>query len=376
VWASEIEKFPVEVTAKRFPKMKQLGDITKINGAEIEPVDIITAGFPCQSVSVAGKREGLVHDDGSYTRSGLVYEVFRIIREMKGAAGNDYPKYMMFENVPGLLSSRQGKDFESIMDEISGLGYIADIDMLDAQDFGVPQRRKRVFITCVSIDYLMGNGHMIISESIAIQLIFELLLNSLGAHLKERQIAPRGLGVTIPLRTAESLKRTINTFALTEASRLNQLRAILGQITAKLGDGQEMSLGECWDESLRIANERIISIAPREVTQEQIDIYMRPLLNAARHTVRYLDWVSQAKKQYHSYFYWVHPYMLEIKEYINAAVKYSKKYKQVGWNDNIRHINEEIQNVENEVKRFFGNERAVKILSFGESVFGDIAEGV
>ena len=79
VWSSEIEKFPLDVTAKHFPETIQLGDITNINGAEIPPVDIICAGSPCQDLSVAGKRAGL---DGE--RSGLFVEAVRIVREMRG----------------------------------------------------------------------------------------------------------------------------------------------------------------------------------------------------------------------------------------------------------------------------------------------------
>ena len=113
--------------------MKHYGNVTKINGAEVEPVDVITAGSPCQSVSVAGKREGLTFENGDYTRSGLVYEAFRIIKEMQEATDNEYPKYLVFENVPGLLSSNKGKDFESILNKIAELGFLADMDILDAQ---------------------------------------------------------------------------------------------------------------------------------------------------------------------------------------------------------------------------------------------------
>jgi DNA (cytosine-5)-methyltransferase 1 len=113
VWSSEIEKFPLEVTAKRFPKVKQLGDITKINGAEIEPVDIITFGSPCQDLSIAGKREGL---DGE--RSGLFMEAIRIIKEMRNATANEFPRFVVWENVPGAYSSNQGEDFRTVLEEI------------------------------------------------------------------------------------------------------------------------------------------------------------------------------------------------------------------------------------------------------------------
>ena len=113
VWASEIEPLPVSVTSKRFPKMKHLGDITKINGADIEPVDIITFGSPCQDLSVAGKRAGL---DGE--RSGLFMEAVRIIKEMRGETNGEYPKIAIWENVPGAFSSNEREDFRVVLEEL------------------------------------------------------------------------------------------------------------------------------------------------------------------------------------------------------------------------------------------------------------------
>lgn len=103
VWASEIEPFPIAVTRKRFPEMIHMGDIGKLDGAELPPVDIITGGSPCQDMSVAGKREGL---DGA--RSGLFREQIRIVREMRQKHGK--PRYMVWENVPGAFSSNKGAD--------------------------------------------------------------------------------------------------------------------------------------------------------------------------------------------------------------------------------------------------------------------------
>ena len=96
VWASEIEPFPIAVTRSRFPNMKHLGDISKINGGEVEPVDIITFGSPCQDLSVAGKRAGLKHEDNGddeTTRSGLFMEAVRIIKEMRNATNGKYPPF-------------------------------------------------------------------------------------------------------------------------------------------------------------------------------------------------------------------------------------------------------------------------------------------
>lgn len=111
VWASEIEPYPIRVTQKNFPRMKHLGDITQINGAEIEPVDIVTFGSPCQDLSVAGTQKGLI--DGK--RSSLFFEAIRIIMEMREATHGKYPRYAVWENVPGALSSNQGRDFLAVL---------------------------------------------------------------------------------------------------------------------------------------------------------------------------------------------------------------------------------------------------------------------
>ena len=103
VWASEIEPFPIRVTTKRLPFMKHYGDVSKMNGADIEPVDIITFGSPCQDMSIAGRREGL---DGS--RSSLFYEAVRIVKEMRCKTNGRYPRYIIWENVPGAFSSNKG----------------------------------------------------------------------------------------------------------------------------------------------------------------------------------------------------------------------------------------------------------------------------
>lgn len=119
IWASEIEPFPILVTTKNFPEMKHLGDINKLNGADLEPVTIIAGGSPCQDMSIAGKREGL---DGS--RSNLFREQIRIIKEMResdraaGRTGTQIrPRYMVWENVPGAFSSNKGKDFQAVLQE-------------------------------------------------------------------------------------------------------------------------------------------------------------------------------------------------------------------------------------------------------------------
>ena len=174
VAASEVEPFPIRVTTKRFPNMKHLGDISKINGAEIEPVDVITFGSPCQDLSVAGKRKGLNHSelgDEETTRSGLFMEAVRIIREMKEATNGEYPTFAVWENVPGAYSSNKGEDFRIVLEELEktasggfvsvpkppkgkwlnageivGDNYSIAWRTLDAQFWGVPQRRRRIYL--------------------------------------------------------------------------------------------------------------------------------------------------------------------------------------------------------------------------------------
>lgn len=173
VWAAEVEPYPIAVTRSRFPKMRHLGDISKVNGAEIEPVDIITFGSPCQDLSVAGKRAGLKHEangDEETTRSGLFMEAVRIIKEMRSATNGEYPRFALWENVPGAFSSNNGEDFRLVCEELIKIvepsasmpavpqngwnyadSYIGDgwslaYRVFDAQYWGVPQRRRRIHL--------------------------------------------------------------------------------------------------------------------------------------------------------------------------------------------------------------------------------------
>lgn len=136
----EIDKKCNEVLAKRFPEAKQFTDVQQITGKDLIDVGftptngIITGGFPCQDLSVAGKRAGLAG-----ARSGLFWEIRRLVEETQA-------EWFILENVPGLLSSNGGKDFGIVLGEMAELGYSIGWRVLDAQYFGVPQRRRRVFI--------------------------------------------------------------------------------------------------------------------------------------------------------------------------------------------------------------------------------------
>ncbi|MDR0530763.1 MAG: DNA (cytosine-5-)-methyltransferase [Oscillospiraceae bacterium] len=144
---SEIEPFATAVTNKRFPQAKQLGDVTKIDGGAIEPCDLVTFGSPCTSWSIAGKQQSF---DG---QSGLFVEAIRVMREMLAASEGAFPRYFLFENVPNLLSINGGADWKIVMDSFADLGFICDANILDAQEFGVAQRRKRIFVVGVNRRY-------------------------------------------------------------------------------------------------------------------------------------------------------------------------------------------------------------------------------
>ena len=165
VWASEIEPFPIRVTTKRLPFMKHYGDISQMDGGKIEPVDIICFGSPCTDMSVAGRRAGL---DGK--QSVLFYQAIRIITEMRCATNGKYPRWICWENVPGAFSSNSGRDFKAVLEAVIGIvepgtevpmpekggwpyadcymgdGWSVAYRTLDAQYWGVAQRRKRIFL--------------------------------------------------------------------------------------------------------------------------------------------------------------------------------------------------------------------------------------
>ena len=181
VWASEIEPFPIWVTTKRLPFMKHYGDISQTDGGKIEPVDIITFGSPCTDMSVAGRRAGL---EGQ--QSVLFYQAIRIIKEMRCATNGKYPRYIVWENVPGAFSSNSGEDFKAVLEAVIGVaepetqvpmpeknrwpyadcymgeGWSVAYRVLDAQFWGVPQRRKRIYLVA---DFAGGRAFDILFKS-------------------------------------------------------------------------------------------------------------------------------------------------------------------------------------------------------------------
>ncbi len=114
LWASEVMEDCISVTRRHFPEMCHTGDITKLHGGRLPPVDIITFGSPCQGLSLAGKRRGLLDE-----RSGLFLEAVRVIYEMKEATDGRYPRFALWENVPGALYSAGGRDFKAVLEALT-----------------------------------------------------------------------------------------------------------------------------------------------------------------------------------------------------------------------------------------------------------------
>jgi len=176
-WFSEIEKFPSAVLAHRFPEVRNLGDMTKLHDNDFfrkSEIDLLVGGTPCQSFSVAGLRKGL--DD---PRGNLALEFLRIA-EIKR------PRWILWENVPGVLSSGRGRDFGSFLGALGQLGYGWAYRILDAQFFGVPQRRRRVFVVGYFGDWRRAAAVLFERES---------LLRNSPPRGKKRQGTSRGVEV-------------------------------------------------------------------------------------------------------------------------------------------------------------------------------------
>ena len=184
VWASEVEPYPIAVTRSRFPDMKHLGSVSDIHGNQVEPVDILTFGSPCQDLSVAGKQTGIHEGE----RSNLFFQAIRIIKEMRSATNGEYPKYAVWENVPGAFSSGKRNDFRAVIQAFADVcqpgvdvplppkksgwkhaglvmgdnqGWSFAWRVLDAQHWGVPQRRKRIYAVC---SFCSGNAGNILFD--------------------------------------------------------------------------------------------------------------------------------------------------------------------------------------------------------------------
>jgi DNA (cytosine-5)-methyltransferase 1 len=246
LWAGEILPQAVSVTKRHFPEMEHAGDITALSGAELPPVDIITFGSPCQDLSTAGRRAGM-----SGARSGLFYEAIRIIDEMRRATDGKYPTYAVWENVPGAFSSGnpRGSDFRAVLEAftkteipmpasgkwanagmVRGNGPDIAWRVLDAQYFGVPQRRKRVFVV---VDF---------GGKSAAEILF--VDKGLRGNTAPCSLARQGTASAAQNRARIKEPRGVTAFAANQRDEVRDLGAHSGALQAAPGMKQQTFIAE------------------------------------------------------------------------------------------------------------------------------------
>jgi site-specific DNA-cytosine methylase len=324
VFHCEIDKNCQKLLRSKYPDIPIESDINNVSASTfrkygIKP-DIISGGFPCQDLSIAGKRGGL-----SGKRSGMYFEFHRIVSE-------ELPPYVIVENVPGLLSSNDGKDFQIVIDNFTQIGYVVDVDIKDAQEFGLAQRRKRVFFVCVRLDDLLKQKTSS-SRQISADLLAPLLhgtwhglkqalsaerrpsdlespgkrsLDSLPQRiglLKRAQDAKvlgmlqEGLVALLDQFTGEPILSELNSTEQNE--RLNHLSYATDILKSLLTRAEISDVGhsnistllskESEDACDRV-NRSTISITTNLITDQRIFIYSVLTLHTVRLILPYLDW--------------------------------------------------------------------------------------
>lgn len=218
LWASEIEKAPISITKRKFPHMIHLGDLTKLHGDKIPPVDIITFGSPCQNLSTIGNREGLAGK-----KSNLYYEAIRIIEEMRNATNGTYPTLAIWENVMGAFSSNDRMDFKAVLESFTqteipippshqwahaGMVRGRHVDVcwriLDSQYWGVPQRRRRIFLVA---DFRNFRAREILFDTQGVQSTIESCHKNWVSSTKENLLLKQGgTYASIPSKSAECVR--------------------------------------------------------------------------------------------------------------------------------------------------------------------------
>lgn len=249
LWASEIEPFPIMVTTTNFPETEHFGNISKMDGAKIPKVTMISGGSPCQDMSVAGLRAGL---EGS--RSNLFREQIRIVKEMRaddirnGKTGKYIrPRFMVWENVPGAFSSNKGKDFQSVLQEIAGIvdeeanvplppkgkwqsagcimgdTYSIAWRVFDAQYWGVPQRRKRIYLVA---DFGGGTAPKILFER-----------EGLSRDFAESREAWQGTAGDLKTGTHKAGTEDVECYDISDRRRVADRSKVSPTLTSKMGTG-------------------------------------------------------------------------------------------------------------------------------------------
>ncbi|MBQ6473766.1 MAG: DNA (cytosine-5-)-methyltransferase, partial [Victivallales bacterium] len=404
VFNAEVEPFAIRVTTKRLPGVKHYGDVSKLNGADLPPVDILTWGSPCQDLSIAGKRAGL---DGE--RSGLYLQAVRIVREMLEATERERPKYCVFENVPGLFSSNGGNDFVTCLDMMQELGFLPDVNVLDAQHMGVAQRRKRVYITWLNVEHLLKKRTPI-SDSITLQLLTEILLLRLGGLLRAYGVDPKKSGVPEQKDIDDSLMRRIRLFSLQKEDRLLTLQTNLDAIQATfskeptssdLSHGADQTERRMWMDTdmkfaaltaespymsigvlLRSALEEnylptsasTTSTPTRGTILRKICICLQALRNTLSVTHRLIESQDQGTMFLNCYD-WASSILTKLEAYTSAGIKCCESDEVVEWNELLRLYKQGFSALSCEIERNLAARRRQEILPFPCSLSGYSAEG-
>ena len=271
-WMCEYVPQRQKVLRRHWPNVPVYPDIAGLSAENVAPIDMLVGGTPCQDLSVAGKRKGFEGE-----RSGLFHHYIRLLEELQ-------PRWAIWENVPGLLSSDDGRDFPLAMDAFQSAGYVPEANILNSQDFGVPQRRKRVFVVCLnaSLGRKRKTPH---SLAMLTQVIIELLLLLLDGPGEPASTAPNGLASISP-GSVDGLRRRMTLFDATTPRGWLQLlddwAAILQPsvieptgISGSPSDpnAQGMSIGrslpETWADLFQTAHTSITSMATTTTTEEQ-----------------------------------------------------------------------------------------------------------
>ena len=350
---AEVEPYPIMVTQTRFPNTKMLGDVSKIHGGEIEPVDIITFGFPCQDCSVAGFRQGIKHTDNGddeITRSGLLFEAVRIIRQMLEATDGEYPKYLVAENVAGLLSVDGGEGFKLCMDLLQNLGFIIDVNMLDAQYMGVPQRRKRVFIACVNANVIV-NDNTRLSESVTLQVLTEFL--KLNAVELAKKIGVEDGATIIGFNNYEDgIKRRIDLFSLQDNERAKLMQSHLSKVKSAYSeessdcDGQidifiltekpkTIDIDTVWERTLK-TSKRLMSDETWERSEvlSELNFCVTALENTLEMTIQLMKNLKETSPIDLNYYEWVLSFLTDMEMFKDAFFIETKGRLHEGENSN------------------------------------------
>ena len=247
---SEIEPFPCAVLKHHYPSVPNFGDVTKHKEWPDEPVELVVGGSPCQAFSVAGLRKGL--DD---PRGNLTLTFLSVVDQYK-------PKYVVWENVPGILSEKTGA-LVAFLDGLEELGYVIDMDILDAQYFGVPQRRRRVFVCGQSVDSILREKTISSALTIA-QCLSEICLSILEEYRTQSDTEPTRS--EHPSRSRDGLRRRMKLFGLLSDENCEMLRLNLAEEVRRSAQepGKWESGGEAETDSSRTMDEESLIFAETE----------------------------------------------------------------------------------------------------------------